>query len=209
MSRRVRRPKGDRTNAADKNVCGAMPLRSHVDLEIINNPEVSSLRNFAQRLSTHPRYFHKRGERWPPSPPPPPPSPPIQPNSFGRLVLKQNETETMALRLPPHRLSTTTNLLQVARRGADGQRCAALLGVGHLRRREGDCTAQARPPQPLCRPGPNPPPPSPSAMQYSACSLFAGRNADLPPFRYGYQCAPLASTALRPPPLALWGPMIY
>ena len=143
MSRRVQRPRGDRTQATDKNVCGHTPLLQHVELESIANPEESSLRS-NQRYSLHPRYTRNKwhGDKWPPSPPPPPPSPPVQENRFGRLVLLHNETEHMSLGLKGHRLSTTANLLHIARRDANGKRCGALLGVGHIRRREGDCTQQ-------------------------------------------------------------------
>ena len=146
MSRRVQRPPGDMTLGADKNICGHTPLLQHLELESIANPEESSLRNFKDRASIHPR--HRRdmwhGDKWPPSPPPPPPSPPVQTDRFGRLVLLHNETGHMALRLKRHRLSTTANLLHVAKKDTDGQRCGALLGVGHTRRREGDCTKEVQ-----------------------------------------------------------------
>ena len=148
LSRRVERPRGDTTRAGDKNVCGHTPLLQHLELESIANPEESSLRNFRDRPPPHPRHTKDRkwfGNTWPPSPPPPPPRPPIQTNRFGRLELLHNETGQMALLRLKHRLSTTANLLHVAKRATDGKRCGALLGVGHTRRREGDCTKQARP----------------------------------------------------------------
>ena len=147
MSRRVQRPRGDRTPEGDKNVCGHTPLLTRVELESIANPEQSSLRNFNDRPRPHPRFSRGlkwHGNTWPPSPPPPPPPPPIQTGRFGRLELLHNETGHMALLRLKHRLSTTANLLHVARRGTGGKRCGALLGVGHSRRREGDCTPQAR-----------------------------------------------------------------
>ena len=189
MSRRVVRPKGDRTRGGDKNECGPTPLLDHLSLEVVDNPESSSLRKFNQRLSLHPRYTHIPGQRWPPSPPPPPPSPPLQPNTFGRLELLHNETAGMALKLQGHRLSTTTNLLHVTRRGEGGQRCGALLGVGHVHRREGDCTAQARL-RCTCTSGclGSGHPFVLSPAQVKACDMFTPHGGFRKPFRYGYQC---------------------
>ena len=84
----------------------------------------------------------------------------------------------MALRRLKHRLSTTANLLHVAKRGAGGKRCAALLGVGHTRRREGDCTVARQ-----------------------ACFLFK-KNVPYP-FRYGYQYTHFFYTMEPHPPFRL------
>ena len=181
MSRRVKRPRGDTTKKGDVNVCGHTPLLQHLEIESVANPEQSSLRNFSDRPPPHPRNFRGRtwfGNTWPPSPPPPPPMPPMQANRFGRLELLHDETAHMALRRRKHRLSTTANLLHVAKRGADGKRCAALLGVGHTRRREGDCTVARQ-----------------------ACFLFK-KNVPYP-FRYGYQYTHFFYTMEPHPPFRL------
>ena len=181
MSRRVERPDGDKTQAGDKNVCGHTPLLQHLELESIANPESSSLRNFRDRPPPHPRDLKGRkwfGDTWPPSPPPPPPSPPIQTNRFGRLELHHNETAQLALLRLKHRLSTTANLLHIAKRDTGGKRCAALLGVGHTRRREGDCTSQK-----------------------TSCALFKKHVRE--PFRYGYQYTHFFYTMEPHPPFRL------
>ena len=108
--------------------------------------------------------------------------PPVQANSFGRLNLLHNETgQIPELHLEGHRVSATANLLQVAYRSKTGQRCEALLGVGHVRRREGDCTDQKK-----------------------ACPMFLASNT-IPPFRYGYQYTHFFYTMEPRPPFRLLG----
>ena len=181
LSRRVSRPRGDRTRPGDRNICAHNPLLAHIKVESVSNPETTSLRVWTKRPRRE-RLMGRRHQPPPPPPPPPPPMPPVQANSFGRLNLLYNETgQIPELRLEGHRVSATANLVQVAYRSKTGQRCEALLGVGHVRRREGDCTDQKR-----------------------VCDMWKAPDS-LPPFRYGYQYTHFFYTMEPRPPFRLVG----
>jgi hypothetical protein len=87
---------------------------------------------------------------------------------LGALKLLHNHSLLLsaAMSTAAGRRSLTTNLIRIDRSGGHGQRCAALLGVGHLHHSDGGRSGQTRPATPG-RPA------TPSARGHSDATPFA------------------------------------